>query len=559
MAESRELQLILKMKDELSNKLSGITTELEKTNKGAIKSSSSFAGFAKNILGVAAAYMSFRQAYDALSLGVKVAADLQTAEVGLTTLLGSAEEASKTVARLKEEAKRTPFELPGLTQATQLLTSVTKDGNKSIDILLNVGEALAAMGKGQAELDRIIVNLQQIAATGRAATIDIKQFAFAGIPIYEMLSETTGKYGEELADLIENGGVTFDLLVEMFDKANDSGGRFFNAFENQKGTFNQAVSNMKDSWGIFMADIATSSGLFDLLTKSMVAVSDWLGNWRNNLNNLHNDINGFLEVINQNTGLIDILRKSWESIVSVFNNNLKPAISDLWQSLLPFQPYLEILAKAFGTILLTSIVGVIVILGKLAEFLINVLTIAAKVATFFNTLWIQTMNAVQDQIASLIIWYGFLMEKIGQVADWFIEKWSIIRDFFVEVWDSITNTFKNAVDSIMNILQPLIDMMNRVRNGLSNLSSNIGGAVSGAMSSIGGVIGVNDAIIAPGGKVITTHPDDYLIATKTPGKLMGGSGLTINIYGDVTGEEIVNKVSEGIMKRWGRNQKFAIT
>lgn len=39
---------------------------------------------------------------------------------------------------------------------------------------------------------------------------------------------------------------------------------------------------------------------------------------------------------------------------------------------------------------------------------------------------------------------------------------------------------------------------------------------------------VNDAIIAPGGKVITTAPDDYLIATKTPGSLAGGRG-NVNI------------------------------
>ena len=38
---------------------------------------------------------------------------------------------------------------------------------------------------------------------------------------------------------------------------------------------------------------------------------------------------------------------------------------------------------------------------------------------------------------------------------------------------------------------------------------------------------VQDAIIAPGGKVITTAPDDYLIATKTPGSL-GAQGVNIN-------------------------------
>lgn len=42
---------------------------------------------------------------------------------------------------------------------------------------------------------------------------------------------------------------------------------------------------------------------------------------------------------------------------------------------------------------------------------------------------------------------------------------------------------------------------------------------------------VNDAIITPNGSVVTTHPDDYLIATKTPGALIGSnnSNKTTNV------------------------------
>lgn len=36
-----------------------------------------------------------------------------------------------------------------------------------------------------------------------------------------------------------------------------------------------------------------------------------------------------------------------------------------------------------------------------------------------------------------------------------------------------------------------------------------------------GVQSVNDAIITPQGNIVSTHPDDYLIATKTPGSLVG--------------------------------------
>lgn len=209
-------------------------------------------------------------------LGVKTSAQLETARQGFITLLGSAEEADKTMERIKREAARTPFEVAGLTAATQMLASVTKNGDKAIDIILDVGEGLAAMGRGQAELDRISVNLQQIAATGRAAMIDIKQFAFAGIPIFEMLKEETGKSGKALEDFISKGGVTFNMLAKMFDRANDKGGRFFNAFKNQTGTFNQQWSNLKDTFAITASEIVNDIGLFGGLKKAMADVGKWI-------------------------------------------------------------------------------------------------------------------------------------------------------------------------------------------------------------------------------------------------------------------------------------------
>lgn len=210
------------------------------------------------------------------TFGLKTAADLESSRQGFVTLLKSADKADETMARIKREAARTPFEIAGLTRATQLLASVTKDGNKSIEILLDVGESLAAMGKGQEELDRIIVNLQQIGSAGRATMLDIRQFAFAGIPIFELLEEQTGKTGEALQDMISDGGITFELLVEMFQRATDEGGQFFGAFENQSGTFNQLLSNMKDNFMIFASDFVTQTGLFDRAKEALASFGNFI-------------------------------------------------------------------------------------------------------------------------------------------------------------------------------------------------------------------------------------------------------------------------------------------
>lgn len=233
-----------------------------------------------------------------LAFGVsslKTAANLETMEQGFVTLLGSSEEADKAIKMIKKDAAATPFELPGLIQANQLLTAVTKDANRSEGILLNVGKALSAMGKGQPELDRIIVNLQQIGAVGKASMMDIKQFAFAGIPIFEMLQEETGLTGEKLEDFIGDGKVTFEVLEQLFLSAGAEGGRFEKAFESQAGTFNQLWSNMKDNITIFGAEFIKTSGIFDLAKQSVTVFIGAL----DSLNKKAEEVGGFGALINE--------------------------------------------------------------------------------------------------------------------------------------------------------------------------------------------------------------------------------------------------------------------
>lgn len=206
-------------------------------------------------------------------LGVKFDAQMETARQGFINLLGSAQKADKTIARIKKEAARTPFEVAGLTAATQLLASVTKDGEKSIDVLLNIGKALAAAGKGQAELDRIILNLQQIGLTGKITEMDIRQFGMNGINILELLADYYGTTKEKASEMVKESKNAFEDLTKAFEKAGTGAGRFANSFTLQAGTFNQLVSNMKDTANQTLGFIFEP--LFNSLKKAMSALLEF--------------------------------------------------------------------------------------------------------------------------------------------------------------------------------------------------------------------------------------------------------------------------------------------
>ena len=71
--------------------------------------------------------------------------------------------------------------------------------------------------------------------------------------------------------------------------------------------------------------------------------------------------------------------------------------------------------------------------------------------------------------------------------------------------------------------------------------------------NIGKITNVNDAIISPNGNIISTHPDDYLIATKNPSSL--GGGITVNIMGgNFLSEDVAEEIGNEIVKRLSLTQ-----
>ncbi len=83
--------------------------------------------------------------------------------------------------------------------------------------------------------------LQQIQNAGKATSADIKQFAYAGIDVYGILADYTGKTAEEVQKMT----VTYDLLSNALISAADEGGRYFNSMSTQSETLNGQWSNVK--------------------------------------------------------------------------------------------------------------------------------------------------------------------------------------------------------------------------------------------------------------------------------------------------------------------------
>ena len=269
----------LKTAEGYMNSFGDATSGSSKSLAGAIAQGTIMAGlFSKLSSAALAAAKSFIQS------GIDYNAQIESYTVGFTNMLGSAEAAQQAMAKIQEDAARTPFNVEALTQANQLLISAGENAGYSEKVILALGNAVNAAGGGNAELSRMAQNLQQIANVGKAASIDIKQFAYAGINIYQVLADYTGKSVQE----VQNMTISYDLLSQALIAASEEGGRYYGAMDTQSQTMNGRVSTLQDNVkqlaGLLTGDLSSGVGvvignLNDMLVAAQEAykTDGWIG------------------------------------------------------------------------------------------------------------------------------------------------------------------------------------------------------------------------------------------------------------------------------------------
>lgn len=241
-----------------------------------------------------------------ISSGIEYNAQIEKYATGFTNMLGSAEAAQQVMSQIQEDAAKTPFDVESLTKANQYLISAGENAGYARKTIMALGDAVSATSGGNDELNRMSQNLQQIANTGKATTADIKQFAYAGIDVYGILADYTGKSTAE----VQNMTISYDLLTQALQAASEEGGRYYNAMSDLSQTQNGITSTLKDN----------VKQLAGLLTGDL---SDAVGSVKTKLNEMTvaaieaYKLDGWKGLIGEITGLTTVIDKAKSSAVGL--------------------------------------------------------------------------------------------------------------------------------------------------------------------------------------------------------------------------------------------------
>lgn len=291
----------LKTAEGYMNSFGDATSGSSKSLAGAIAQGTIMAGlFSKLSSAALAAAKSFIQS------GIDYNAQIESYTVGFTNMLGSAEAAQQVMSQIQEDAAKTPFDVESLTKANQYLISAGENASYARNTIMALGDAVSATGGGNDELNRMSQNLQQIANTGKATTADIKQFAYAGIDVYGILADYTGKSTTE----VQNMTISYDLLTQALQAASEEGGRYYNSMDAQSQTMNGRVSTLKDNVkqlaGLMTGDLSSGIGVaIGKLNDMVVAAQEAY------------KLDGWSGLIGKITGLTTVIDKAKSSAVGL--------------------------------------------------------------------------------------------------------------------------------------------------------------------------------------------------------------------------------------------------
>lgn len=397
--------------------------------------------------------------------GVKYTADLQKIQAGLKTATGSAEAAEEVMSQIKQDAKTTPFDVKGLAQANQLLLSTGMDASEARDLILALGDAVAASGGGNDELQRMAYNLQQVKNLGVASSVDIKQFGMAGIDIYGLLADYLGITKEEAADT----KVTFEQLSGALMKASSEGGKYFGGMEEQSQTLNGQMSNLKDTFNEFTA--ALSKNLVPIIQDLLVKATDLLNKFNemdpetqsmiSNLAIIVAAASPVLTIVGKFVSLLGTLTKGVGSLLKVV-----PKITGFISGLVEvFQLVAggagtlnEALVAVFGTAgtvaagILSVVGGAVVAIKNFIDMLMQgfswikeaFMVIGIAIAAV-GAIILGVPAAIAAAIATVVAAVATLVVVVKQ-------HWETIKAFFVEAFNAIGNFFTQTIPNWINFL-----------------------------------------------------------------------------------------------------------
>ena len=203
--------------------------------------------------------------------------EMEKQHIALQSILGDMQNANTMFNQIKELALNSPFTFSELNRDVKQLAAYGVEYDQLYDTTKRLADMSSGLG---VSFDRIALAFGQVQARGWLDGKELRQIAYAGIPLLEKLSEFYSKQEgrnvstSEIKTRISSRDVSFDDVKSIFWQMTDAGGQFYNMQQVLSETLLGRYNKLKDAWEIMLADFAngknviggTFKGILDVIT-----------------------------------------------------------------------------------------------------------------------------------------------------------------------------------------------------------------------------------------------------------------------------------------------------
>ena len=336
------------------------------------------------------------------AFGIKSAADFQQTRIGLENMLGSADKAKSLLADISKFAAETPFEFPELAQATKQLIAFGFGAEEAFSTMKGLGDVSAAVG---APINDLAYLMGTLRTQGRAFTIDIRQFAQRGIPIYEYLAKVLKTNEKAITGMIEEGKIGFPEVQKAFQAMTAEGGKFHNTMAKQSKSLSGLFSTLKDNIGAALREAIgintkgdiRSGSIFEKLSEGVTRLNGVLGkvDWVKVVKIVSDSFGTFFtKVTDLARQIFEYLQPSLKALWNTLTTDVLPILNRLWKEVIvPLIPVIGVLLVGAFRLAVDAVNLMFSVLTPVVSWMLDnkeyVLAFAAAIGVIWATMKIQ--------------------------------------------------------------------------------------------------------------------------------------------------------------------------
>lgn len=388
-------------------------------------------------------------------------ASVELLKKGLSFQIGE-EQTDKLIKNIQTIGEQSAYDSNDLMNMAQQWVNIGDSADSATQKMKTIVDVGSAYGLTREQIEGANLALTQMQMSGKIGQQDMMQLINAGIPAWQLLSESMGLPVAQLKEMSSKGELTQQAIDTLFQSMQT---KCQGATANMNGTLSAAFSNLDEVVHNTMASVG------DIISKAFnvqgvsSALSDFVGKFRQDLE--------YIKTLMQNMSFREAFEKEYGAIADVIEliGNLAAAymiVRAAQIAVAAAQAIINALTGNWGNLVLTVIVAA--------------LLYAYQHIDQIKAGWQTCCEAVQKGCKS--------------IESWFANVGSTISNAWHSVVDGIVNTFKAGVEKLKNIWKGIVDTVSHPVDAVVNVTKNIAehvtssGTVTGRPSAFGGVFGM---------------------------------------------------------------------